>query len=275
MTNTIKNDFNEKELKSQLTSLKENATKVESISTISAICTQLVKYIKTKNSPTDDQFNLPIKTSELTKYCFELVGYDRKVNRNSTFENIVGYAITTACISISPKYEGKQNYSFEKNTIEISSKYKTPFLNSGLKKDKTIDWQENKSNTMVELNLADLLAINKDLKKASQENRKKRQIKEKQNQNLGRKIMLGFNNLSKDLIDNFNQSKSGGDVWNNKLILEKIGKAQLEDFEKNLNVIISFVQAVKTSHNSTDNEGNYVQVSLPKIREKYKVVKVA
>jgi len=275
MTNTIKNDFNEKELKSQLTSLKENATKVESISTISAICKQLVKYIKTKNSPTDEQFGLPIKTSELTKYCFELVGYDRKVNRNSTFENIVGYAITTASISISPKYQGKQNYSFEKNTIEISSKYKTPFLNSGLKKDKTIDWQENKSNTMVELNLADLLAINKDLKKASQENRKKRQIKEKQNQNLGRKIMLGFNNLSKDLIDNFNQSKSGGDVWNNKLILEKIGKAQLEDFEKNLNVIISFVQAVKTSHNSTDNEGNYVQVSLPKIREKYKVVKVA
>ena len=141
MTNTIKNDFNEKELKSQLTSLKENATKVESISTISAICTQLVKYIKTKNSPTDDQFNLPIKTSELTKYCFELVGYDRKVNRNSTFENIVGYAITTACISISPKYEGKQNYSFEKNTIEISSKYKTLVRKTArkgkLKKSKT------------------------------------------------------------------------------------------------------------------------------------------
>jgi len=275
MTNVIKNDFNESELKLKLTSLKENATKVESISTISAICTQLIKYIKIQNTPTDKDFELPIKTSELTKYCFELVGYDRKVNRNSTFENIVGYAITTACISISPKYKGKQNYSFEKNTIEISSKYKTPMLNSGLKKDKTIDWQENKSNTMVELNLADLLAINKDLKKGSQEKRKKRQIKEKQNQNLGRKIMLGFNGLSKDLIDNFKESKSGGDVWNNKLILEKIGKAQLEDFEKNLNVIISFVQAVKTSHNSTDNEGNYVSVSPSKIREKYKVQKVA
>jgi len=269
MTKIIKNDFNQKELKSKLTTLKENATKVESISTISAICTQLVKYIKTQNTPVDDEFELPIRNSELTKYCYELAEYDKKANRNSTFENIVGYAITTAMISISPKYKDKQNYTFSDNSIEIASKHKTPLINVGLKKDKTIDWQENKSTTLVSLNVAELISINRDVKKDSQENRKKRQITDKQNQNLGRKIMLGFENLRKDLIANFKLSKNGGDIWDSKTILEKIGGSQIENLEKDLQVIISFLNAVKLAHGSTDSDGNYITVELGAIRDKF------
>jgi len=275
MTKIIKNDFNQKELKSKLTTLKENATQVESISTISAICKQLSKYILTKNSPVDDEFELPIRNSELTKYCYELAEYDKSANRNSTFENIVTIAIRTAMISVSPKYKTKQNLVFSDNSIEVASKYKSPLINVGLKADKTIDWQENKSNTMLTLNVADLIALNKDIIKGTDENRKKRQVKTKQDQNLGRKIMLGFENLRKDLISNFKKSNKGGDIWDNKTILEKIGSSQIEAFEKDLQVMISFVNAVKLSHGSTDNNGNIIEVEMGKVRDKFTYSKSA
>ena len=57
----IKNDYNESKFKKELQSLKENATKVESMVSISLIASQTAKYILTRNEPEQGEYMIYIK----------------------------------------------------------------------------------------------------------------------------------------------------------------------------------------------------------------------
>ena len=126
----IKNDYNESKFKKELQSLKENATKVESMVSISLIASQTAKYILSRNEPEQGEYKLKVKLSELTQHLYKLAGYNKD------------------------------------NGIFISSKFKSPKIMTGTDRNGKPIWQANNSSEMVAMNVSDLKALWKDLNKS-------------------------------------------------------------------------------------------------------------
>jgi len=268
---TIKNDYNESKFKKELQSLKENATKVESMVSISLIASQTAKYILSRNEPEQGEYKLKVKLSELTQHLYKLAGYNKDNGRNGTFENLCTVSIRTAILQVSKNFDKKQNLSFEDNGIFISSKFKSPKIMTGTDRNGKPIWQANNSSEMVAMNVSDLKALWKDLNKSgnNEENRNKRQVTKKKVQKLQVQVNTKVKELADLLRNNFKETQKGGQaVWDMKLITEHLSQVQIAELKSDMNSIVGFYLNARKAFISMNSDGSKAEViSLDNIRE--------
>ena len=268
---TIKNDYNESKFKKELQSLKENATKVESMVSISLIASQTAKFLLSRNEPEQGDFKLRMKLSELTQHLYKLAGYNKDNGRNGTFENLVTVSIRTAIMQVSKTFDKKQNLSFEENGIFISSKFKSPKIMTGTDRNGKPIWQVNSSTEMVAMNVSDLKALWKDLNKSgnNEENRNKRQVTKKKVQKLQVQVNTKFKELADLLRDNFKETQKGGQaIWDMKLITEHLSQVQIAELKSDMNLIFGFYLNARKAFIAMNSDGSKAEVvALDNIRD--------
>ena len=256
----ITDGFNDKELKNNLINIKSDANKLEGKTRIIQIANSLKSLIELNkdNVKLIDEKTKVIKKSALVKHCFDLASYDKKTEKNGSFENIVTRAIELSLLITSDKYK-KAKVIIKDNKIIAPSNIIQPDIQMKAGTDGKRKKQPNPSTEPTDVNIVELKSIFNDFtKKSDGTSKQSRETLNKLNHNLATGVRERFTDLEKFLIDKFavpSQKLGGRSIWNTDLINNHLSINLINDMKSKLIVLSTFIYDAERSLNNDNKQG--------------------